>query len=148
MPRFTKSNKSKTRRVKWEAAPDIRNRMRRILAIVDIDWIKKENVYCFRSFNTKTKAYARIWGLPRIWQQALKTEPAYIIEVISERFDKLKRIEQDKVLLHEIAHIPKNFSGSLVPHFRKGRRNFKDKAKSLVAQYLQRENEVNNRREK
>ena len=47
-------------------------------------------------------------------------------------------MEQDKVLLHEIAHIPRNFSGSLLPHTRRGKNKFYDKVRILVAQYLDR----------
>ena len=32
-------------------------------------------------------------------------KPAYIIEVISEKFNKLPKRKQDDVLLHELAHI-------------------------------------------
>ena len=56
------------------------------------------------------------------------------IEVLSEKFDRLNKLEQDKILLHELAHIPKNFSGSLLPHIRKkGKRNFEDRVHELVA---------------
>jgi predicted metallopeptidase len=67
---------------------------------------------------------------------SLKCEPQYIIEVISEKFDRLGETEKNKVLLHEIVHIPKNFSGSLMPHIRRGRNKFEDKLRYLVAQYL------------
>ena len=63
---------------------------------------------------------ARVWGLGRIWQQALDLSPAYIIEVISEKFDRLAEKEQDVILIHELLHIPKTFSGALVPHRRRG----------------------------
>ena len=53
---------------------------------------------------------------PRFGRMPLRVEPGYIIEVISGYFDKLSQSDQDKVLLHEIRHIPKNFSGALVPH--------------------------------
>jgi predicted metallopeptidase len=134
VPRFTKSD-NKTKGVIWNPAPDIDKRLSKLVKKLSIDWIKKEHVFSVRSSNTKTRAYARIWGLGRIWQIVLKENPKYIIEVISERFDRLGERQKDGILLHEIAHIPRNFSGSLVPHFRSGKRRFKDRVRNLVVQY-------------
>jgi predicted metallopeptidase len=131
MPRSIKSSK----RVEWVSAPDIEKKIKNLVISLRLDWIKRSRIFCFRSKNSKTRAHARIWGFSRIWQQALKAKPAYIIEVISEKFDKLPDKEKDKVLLHELAHVPKNFSGSLVPHYRRGKRKFKDRVRTLVAQY-------------
>ena len=128
----------KTRNVKveWRRAPDIKERLRILTDELGLDWLKQTRIFCFRSENSKTTASARIWGLSRIWQEALGQAPAYVIEVISERFDKLSFAEQEKVLIHEIVHIPKNFSGSLVPHIRRGKRSFHNKVDILVAQYF------------
>ena len=76
-------------------------------------------------------------GLPKIWQNALQVEPAYIIEVISRYFDNLSQKDQDKVLLHEIGHIPKNFSGALLPHTRHGKGNFRGKVDELIQRYFE-----------
>lgn len=136
MRKFTSSNKSKNKPVDWQEAPDITKRVRLIIHKLGLDWLKAARIYGFRSENTKTRAYARIWGLSRIFQLALKIEPAYVIEVVSEKFDKLSQTEQDKVLLHELVHIPKTFSGSLVPHIRKrGKRNFEGKVHDLIDIY-------------
>ena len=130
-----KPRKKKYNPIEWLDAPDIKRRIRSLAVSLQIDWIKPSSVYCVRSTNSKTRAYARIWGLGRIWQQALNLKPVYIIEVISEKFDRLGLLEQDKVLLHEISHIPKNFSGSLVPHITRGKRKFSDKVNKLIFQY-------------
>lgn len=69
-----------------------------------------------RGTGSTSRAIARIWSLPRPWQLALKIEPQYIIEVIAERFDRLSDSDKDRTLIHELMHIPKTFSGALVPH--------------------------------
>lgn len=131
-----KRKKRRNSNVVWKKAPDIKKRVLRLTRSLELDWINKSRIYCFRSTNSKSRARARIWGLSRIWQKAMGTKPAYIFEVLSEKFDKLDDLEKDKILLHELAHIPKNFSGSLLPHVRKrGKRNFEDRVQELVSQY-------------
>lgn len=134
MRKFIKSNKRK--KIDWKPAPDVKRKILLLKQELNLEWIKPKRIYCVRSSGSSSRAIARIWGLGRLWQMSLKTEPAYVIEVISERFDRLGEKERDKVLLHEIAHIPKNFSGSLMPHFRRGRNKFEDKVRVLVAQYM------------
>lgn len=123
-------------RVDWQKAPDIQRRVDKLVTSLDLEWLQRNDIYCFRSNNSSSRAYARIWGLSKIWQMALSSNASYCIEVLAERFDKLSEREQDKVLLHELAHIPKNFSGSLLPHVRKkGKRNFDDRVGALVSKY-------------
>ncbi len=95
---------------------DIHNQIENILKKVDFPHIDPKRIICFKSFGSKSRAIARIWSLPRIWQLALKLKAHYCIEVISRRYDRLSKDEQVKVLIHELLHIPKNFSGSLLPH--------------------------------
>jgi predicted metallopeptidase len=132
--RFLKLSKPKG--VVWLPAPDVKKKLLNISIVLQLTWVKTSRIFCVRSAGTSTRAIARIWGLGRVWQLALSQKPAYIIEVISERFDRLGEDEKDKVLLHEISHIPKNFSGALLPHIRRGKRSFHNKLEILVAQYL------------
>lgn len=99
-----------------QLAPDIHERLARISSGVGLNHLDVKRIICFRSFGSKSRAQARIWSFPKIWQMALKINSHYSIEVISERFDKLDRESQDKILIHELLHIPKNFSGSLLHH--------------------------------
>ncbi len=110
----------KRREVVWGEAPDIKRKINSLVSGGRLEHIRGTRVFCFRSTGTKTRAFARVWGLGRIWQQALALSPAYVIEVISERFDRLGEAQQDMILVHELLHIPKTFSGALVPHRKKG----------------------------
>ncbi len=100
----------------WQPAPDITHRIIFLVGELNLTYIRPENLICFRSFGSSSRARARIWSLPTIWQQALNITPHYCIEVLSEKFDRLSLDDQERVLIHELLHIPKTFSGALVPH--------------------------------
>ena len=103
--------------IKYFEAPDIKKRVDDIVNILCLFHVDSQSVYCFRSAGSKSRrTIARIHGLRRIWQNALHIPPTYIIEVISERYDKLTEEEKDKTLIHELLHIPKGFSGGFRPH--------------------------------
>jgi predicted metallopeptidase len=72
---------------------------------------------CLRSKGSGSRrVIARCHGLSRIMQVALDKKPHYIIEILSERFDRLGREDQTKVLIHEILHIPHCFGGGFRAH--------------------------------
>lgn len=62
------------------------------------------------------RTIARCHALPRIMQLSLNQKPHYVIEVISERYDKLSKEEQTKILIHELMHIPLTFGGGFRAH--------------------------------
>ncbi len=102
--------------MKVEKAEDVRLLAEKIILSLNFSHIKKERLFFYRSFSSKTRALARIWSFPSLWQEALNLPSYYIIEVVSEKFDKLDPEQQAKVLIHELLHIPKTFSGALLPH--------------------------------
>lgn len=102
--------------MKWIDAPEIKSRIDLILVNLKLPHVLGNRLIVYRSFGSKGRAIARIWSLPHVWQQALGVAPHYVIEVISERFDRLDRANQDRTLIHELMHIPKTFSGALVSH--------------------------------
>ena len=107
--------------MEFNLAPDIQRRLSQIQAKLRLPWIDTKRIVCFRSFGSKARARARIWSFPRIWQLALNLPPHYCLEVIAEKFDSLKPDDQTRIIIHEILHIPKNFSGALLPHRGRGR---------------------------
>ncbi|MCJ7827758.1 metallopeptidase [Patescibacteria group bacterium] len=98
----------------------LQERIGEIVESLSFTHINPTQIVTFRSFGSKARAMARIWSFPKIWQLALSTQPHYCIEVLSEKFDRLSEDEKTKVLIHELLHIPKNFSGALLPHRHRG----------------------------
>lgn len=104
----------------WIDAPDVKKRLDFLLEFLEMPHVLGHRLIAFRSHGSTGRAIARIWSLPTVWQQALDVKPHYVIEVISERFDRLSEEDQDRTLIHELMHIPKTFSGALVPHRGRG----------------------------
>ncbi len=99
-----------------EPAKDVEEKVTDIISVLSYGHINEFRIICMRSKNCTANAYARIWNLPDIWQKALNVGTFYIIEVLSEHYDKLGEEEKEQVLIHELLHIPKTFSGALRPH--------------------------------
>lgn len=106
-------------------ASDVTRRIDHLISNLPFPHINPQRIFCFRSHGSSGRATARIWSLPQIWQKALKVSPGYCLEVISEKFDRLKPDQQEKVLIHELLHIPSTFSGSLSPHRNSRHRTFR-----------------------
>jgi len=127
--------------VKLKYAPDVQEMANDIIHTLELDYIDSTRIVYMRSFDSKANAYARIWELPSIWQKALEIPPHYVIEVLAQHFDKLSEAEKEEVVIHELLHIPKKFSGALVPHKCFGKMLVDDKhSKALHAEYRKRKN--------
>lgn len=100
----------------WTKDTEIQEEMGQIVGSLGLTHINEKRVFCYRTSGSKARAYARIWSFPKIFQEVLEIEPAYVMEIISEKFDRLDQNNRKKVIIHELLHIPKNFSGSLLPH--------------------------------
>lgn len=132
-PPMLQTNTPNTK-LEWDDAKEIKADIEQILRVLDFPHIDSARIFCFRSFGSKSRSYARIWAMPKIFQRALKIKPAYVIEVLSKHYDKLDDTEKKRVLIHELLHIPKNFSGALVPH-RSRSRHLGSLANKLFKEY-------------
>ncbi len=101
--------------MQWRPARDIFSRLRRILRALDLAYIDAHRIHCVRVWGSRANALARIWGLPPIFQEALRLRAHYVIEFMVPTFDRLPREEQDRVIIHELLHIPRSFSGGIRP---------------------------------
>jgi len=102
--------------MKYDHAPEIKKQIDILIKKLNFSHIKAKNIYCIRSYDAKTRAYARIWGMAKLFSEVIGIEPHYIIEVIDKKFSQLSPREQMKTLIHELMHIPKTFSGALLSH--------------------------------
>jgi predicted metallopeptidase len=129
--------KSQNSKLDWTDAGEIKKDIEQILKTLDFPHIDPSRVFCFRTSGSKSRSYARIWSMPKIFQRALNIKPAYIIEVLSKYYDKLDDDSKKKVLIHELLHIPKNFSGALLPH-RSRHRHLQAEVNKLFKEYKNR----------
>ena len=103
--------------IRYELAKDIGSKIKDIIHRLQMTHVDGSRVACIRSKGSKSKrVIARCHGLSKIIQLALNQKPHYVIEVVSERFDKLSKEEQTKVLIHELMHIPHSFGGGFRAH--------------------------------
>jgi predicted metallopeptidase len=103
--------------IRYEPAEDIGPEISDIIHKLEMTHIDGSRVACVRSRGSQSKrVIARCHGLSSVMQLALNERPHYVIEVISERFDRLSKEEQTKVLIHELMHIPRSFGGGFRSH--------------------------------
>ena len=103
--------------IQYSKASDVRDLAHSIVDRLNLMHVKKDRLLFYRSMGSRSEhTRARIHGLSRIWNDALGIDPIYVIEVISERYDNLPDHEKEKVVIHELLHVPKGFSGGFVSH--------------------------------
>lgn len=102
--------------MKYEDAPDLQKKAEDI-SIIMFPHIKLERIKCFRSYGSSSRGtIARCHALGKILQKTIGVEAYYALEFISERFDKMDKEEQVKIIMHELMHIPKTFGGGFKHH--------------------------------
>ena len=109
--------KRKKRNIRYEIADDIQTRFADIVRTLKLDHIDLYKVVCVRSYGSSTRrVIARCHGMSKVLQIAMGIKAFYVLEFLSERFDKLGDKEQEETIIHELMHIPKNFGGGFRHH--------------------------------
>ena len=102
--------------MKYEAAPDVEQMAKRIAAVLGMNWLDFSRIHFLRTYGSKSRAIARVSGLPKVFQISMGIPAHYVVEVIAERFDRLSDAEKEKVIIHELLHIPKSMGGGYRHH--------------------------------
>ncbi len=103
--------------MKYEKAEDLKKRAEEIVKKMGWNHIDVNNVGFLRSFGSSSRGtIARCHAMGKAMQLALDRKGFYLLEFISERFDKMSKEDQTRVILHELMHIPKTFGGGFIHH--------------------------------
>jgi predicted metallopeptidase len=103
--------------IQYKLADDMDIAIQKIIYNLNMIHIDGSRIVCVRSRRSASRwTLACCHVLPRIIQIALQIKPHYIIEIISEQFDKLNTEEQTKMLIQELMHIHHSFGGGFRSH--------------------------------
>jgi len=103
--------------IRYCPATDVKSLLEEIANKLGFSHVPVGQVLCLRSRGSMaTHTIARIHGLSRVWQRALGVKAHYVVEVISEKYDSLTQEEKEKVIIHELLHVPKSFRGGFRHH--------------------------------
>ncbi|MBU4069608.1 MAG: metallopeptidase [Nanoarchaeota archaeon] len=102
--------------MKYEFAEDLQEIAEEISRFL-FPHVQMNRVRCLRSYGTSSRrTIARCHALGKLMQKAMGIKAVYALEFLSERFDKLSKENQVKVIIHELMHIPKTFGGGFKHH--------------------------------
>ncbi len=109
--------KKKRKNIRYEIAEDIQERFADIVRTLNLTHVDLDKVVCVRSYGSSTRrVIARCHGMSKVLQIAMRIKAFYVLEFLSERFDKLDDKGQEETIIHELMHIPKNFGGGFRHH--------------------------------
>jgi predicted metallopeptidase len=103
--------------IRYELAPEIESKLKRISRKLKMDHIDVDRVKGVRSYGSTGRGIiARCHALPKVMQLALGIDAHYVIEILTENYNRLSQEEQIKILIHELMHIPETFGGGFRMH--------------------------------
>ena len=102
--------------MRYEFAEDLQKQAEEISRML-FPHVDLSNIKCYRSYGTSSRGtIARCHALNKIMQKAIGIKAVYVLEFLTERFEKMDEEEKLKVIIHELMHIPKTFGGGFQHH--------------------------------
>jgi predicted metallopeptidase len=98
--------------VKYIESKKIKERAIFLASKHSLDWLDFDRIF-FYTYMSNTRTVAKCVGFSKVLQLPNPYIAPYYVIVFNERHfnDKMSRQEKDSTILHELLHIPKNFSG-------------------------------------
>ncbi|MEW6324805.1 MAG: putative metallopeptidase [Nitrospirota bacterium] len=97
--------------MRYEKSPDADRLVGELVAALELHHIDLSRLVCVRSYGSRSRrTLARCHALPKILQTAMGLRAHYVIELVTEHYDRLPPAEQIKTLIHELLHIPVGFA--------------------------------------
>ncbi len=90
---------------------------REIVKIIGLDFFDLDRVAVVESTGSKSRrVIARIHTMGKVMQLGMGQKPFYVIELITEHFNRQGEEEKTKTIIHELLHIPHSFGGGFRHH--------------------------------
>ena len=98
--------------VDYIEADDLKQRAKFLAEKHKLAWVDFDRVHFYRYFSD-TRTAAKCSGFSKVLQLPKSHMQPYYVIVFNERHfnDKMNQQEKDNTIIHELLHIPKNFSG-------------------------------------
>jgi predicted metallopeptidase len=102
--------------MKYEFADDLQRTAEEI-SVMLFPHVDIKNIKCYRIYGTSSRGtIARCHALNKIMQKAIGIKAIYVLELLTEIYEKMNEEEKIKVIIHELMHIPKSFGGGFKHH--------------------------------
>jgi len=90
---------------------------REIAKSLGLGFLDLERVTVVESVGSKSRrVIARIHTMGKVMQLGMNQKPFYVIELITEHFNRQNEEEKTKTIIHELLHIPHSFGGGFRHH--------------------------------
>tara|TARA_Y100000310_G_scaffold57396_1_gene52596 strand:- start:7161 stop:7583 length:423 start_codon:yes stop_codon:yes gene_type:complete len=98
------------------------------------EYVIHEKLGVVKSWGSKAKrTIARIHSIGKVMMLGMGHKKSfYVIELISENFDKQSEEDQIETIIHELMHIPKTFGGGFRHHHLVSHKNVKSELKRYM----------------
>jgi len=104
--------------VKYAFDPDWTAKSHEIAKTLGYKWVMPDRLTVVRSWGSKTRrTIARIHCIGKVMMLGMGHKKSfYVIELITEKFDRQPQKEQLETIIHELMHIPRTFGGGFRHH--------------------------------